>query len=102
MKTRETTVGSIEKGVLAFTAGRDVELDVNLVQADCVGTAAHVTMLSKMTPPILTEAECKKVLRELKKIMEQADGGTFRIRLGDQDVHLAVERTLTEDRKSVV
>lgn len=98
MKTEKTTVGTIEKDVLAFTAGRDVELDVNLIQADCIGTAAHVTMLSKMpvTPAIITEDERRQVLRELKAIMELADAGTFEIRLADQDVHLAVERTLTE------
>lgn len=35
------------------------------------------------------------VLRELAKVVEQARAGTFRIKLEDQDVHLAVERTLT-------
>ena len=29
MKTQKTTVGSINTDVLAFTAGRDVELDMN-------------------------------------------------------------------------
>ncbi|MBC8207270.1 MAG: argininosuccinate lyase [Kiritimatiellales bacterium] len=96
MKTQKTTVGAVDKEVLSFTAGRDVELDVKLIQADCIGTAAHVTMLSKMKPAILTDAECKKVIRELKKIIALADEGKFKIRLADQDVHLAVERTLTE------
>jgi argininosuccinate lyase len=96
MKTQKTTVGTIDNEVLAFTAGRDVELDVNLIQADCIGTAAHVTMLSKMTPAILTDDERAQVIGALKKIMEQADEGAFKIRLSDQDVHLAVERTLTE------
>ncbi|MFA7369299.1 MAG: lyase family protein, partial [Kiritimatiellales bacterium] len=98
MKTQKTTVGTINQDVLAFTAGRDVELDMNLIQADCIGTAAHVTMLSKMKvkPAIITEAERKKVIAELKAIIALADAGKFKIRLADQDVHLAVERTLTE------
>ena len=96
MKTQKTTVGTIDNEVLAFTAGRDVELDVKLIQADCIGTAAHVTMLSKMTPPVISETARKKVVRELKKIITLADEGKFKIRLADQDVHLAVERTLTE------
>ena len=29
MKTQKTTVGTINEEVLAFTAGRDVELDMN-------------------------------------------------------------------------
>lgn len=96
MSTQKTAVGSIDNDVLAFTAGNDVELDLNLIAADCIGTAAHVTMLSKMKPQIMTAAERKKVIGELKKIIERAEAGKFKIRLSDQDVHLAVERTLTE------
>ncbi|MCU0857986.1 MAG: argininosuccinate lyase [Pontiellaceae bacterium] len=96
MKTQKTTVGTINEDVLAFTAGRDVELDMNLIQADCIGTAAHVTMLSKMKPAIITAAERKQVIQELNAIIALADEGKFKIRLADQDVHLAVERTLTE------
>ncbi len=96
MKTEKTTVGTINNDVLAFTAGRDVELDINLIKADCIGTAAHVTMLSEMTPPVLSKTARTKIIRELKKIIALADDGKFKIRLSDQDVHLAVERTLTE------
>ncbi len=94
---RTTTVGVIDPGVLAFTAGKDVVLDRELIEVDCLGTAAHVTMLSRMkvNPPILTQAECQRVLGELQKIIEQARAGKFAITLEDQDVHLAVERTLT-------
>ena len=96
MSTKKTTVGTIDNEVLAFTAGRDVELDINLIQVDCTGTAAHVTMLSKMEPAIISEDERVQVIGELKKVIAQADAGTFEIQLADQDVHLAVERTLTE------
>jgi len=97
MAKQKTTVGTIDSEVLRFTAGRDVELDVNLIKADCIGSAAHATMLSKMTPAVISETACKKVIRELKKIIKQADEGKFKIRLSDQDVHMAVERTLTEN-----
>lgn len=96
MKTQKTTVGTINEEVLAFTAGRDVELDIHLVQADCIGTAAHVTMLASMTPAIIGARERDQVVGELKKIMARAEAGEFEICLADQDVHLAVERTLTE------
>jgi argininosuccinate lyase len=84
--------------VLAFTAGRDVELDQALIEVDCLGTAAHVTMLSKMPvqPSLITEEEREAVLCALAEVVEQARSGTFEICLSDQDVHLAVERTLTE------
>ncbi len=97
-RARVTTVGAIDPEVLAFTAGRDVVLDRALIEADCLGTAAHVTMLSRIPvrPPILTKEDAARVIAELKRIVERARAGTFVITMEDQDVHLAVERTLTE------
>lgn len=95
---QKTTVGTINHETLAFTAGRDVELDRALVSVDCIGTAAHVTMLSRMPvePKLITEAERDQVVAGLVEIIRQARTGAFEITLADQDVHLAVERTLTE------
>lgn len=99
MKTakHKTTVGVIDTDVLAYTAGRDVELDRNLITADCVGTAAHVTMLARMPEKcrVLSTADAKKVITTLVTILKQARAGKFKITLDDQDVHLAVERHLT-------
>lgn len=96
-QTRKTTVGTIDSSVLDFTAGSDLQLDLALVQADCIGTAAHVTMLSKMPvrPAVISAAERKAVIRELGAILQRAAAGQFSISLDDQDVHLAVERILT-------
>lgn len=96
-KTRKTTVGTIDQSVLDFTAGSDLQLDLALVQADCIGSAAHVTMLSRMPvrPKVITDTERKAVIRELRSIMQRAANGQFAISLDDQDVHLAVERILT-------
>jgi argininosuccinate lyase len=97
MAKQKTTVGTINNEVLAFTAGRDVELDHALITVDCIGTAAHVTMLSKMPvkPKLITEAERKQVIAGLVEIIGLAQQNKFKIRLADQDVHLAIERTLT-------
>ncbi|HMP68200.1 MAG TPA: argininosuccinate lyase [Pirellulaceae bacterium] len=95
--SRATTVGAIDEAVLAFTAGNDVVLDRALIEADCIGTAAHVTMLSRMPlkPRLIQPADAKQVIRELVAIMRNARKGSFQITLEDQDVHLAVERALT-------
>jgi argininosuccinate lyase len=95
---QKTTVGVIGDDTLAYTAGRDVVLDLNLVQADCLGSAAHVTMLSRMPvrPKLFTPAERKQVIAGLVQVLRDAQAGRFAITLADQDVHLAVERTLTE------
>ena len=96
--SHKTTVGDIESEVLAFTAGRDVELDHALIEVDCIGSAAHVTMLAGMPvdPPLFSQDDVHNVIRELVAIMRQARAGSFSITLDDQDVHLAVERTLTK------
>ena len=98
VKSRSTIVGEIDARVLAFTAGKDTQLDLCLVDVDCIGTAAHVTMLSRVPvrPPLFTPRQRDRVVRELVGIMRAARAGTFAIRPEDQDVHLAVERTLTQ------
>ncbi len=101
MKTttaRKTTVGEIDADVLAFTAGRDVELDLVLAEADCLGSAAHVTMLSRMPvrPPVVTRQECARVVAVLAELAVLARAGRLVITVEDQDVHLAVERQLTD------
>ena len=90
---------TIDADVLAYTVGDDPVLDLALVKWDCMGTAAHVTMLSEMKGlrrPVVTKAEAAKVRRELGRIVALAEKGRFRILTEDQDVHMAVERMLTE------
>ena len=97
-KNAKTVVGAIDPDVLAFTVGQDPVLDLRLAEWDCYGTAAHVTMLSRMkvSPKLFSKEECAAVLRELAKIRDAARAGKFRITEEDQDCHLAIERTLTE------
>ncbi|MBT3193605.1 MAG: argininosuccinate lyase [Verrucomicrobia bacterium] len=97
MAGQKTLVGKIHPDVLAFTAGKDVILDGALVEADCIGSAAHVRMLSKLKleKPLFSETECDAVIGELVAIMRRARAGRFPIRPDDQDVHLAVERALS-------
>jgi argininosuccinate lyase len=94
---KQTIVGNIDPEVLAFTVGRDLDLDRHLLTADCAGTAAHVLMLAKCRcpGPVLTTAESKRVIRVLAGIVREAGEKEFLIRSEDQDVHLAVERILT-------
>ena len=61
---QKTIVGKIHPDVLGFTVGKDPVLDIDLAVWDCLGTAAHVTMLSKMRvkPAILGTAERNRVV----------------------------------------
>jgi argininosuccinate lyase len=98
VRHQKTLVGAIHPDVLRFTVGNDPVLDLDLVEWDCLGTAAHVTMLSRMRhdPPVIRPAERAAVIRELVQVMEASRQGRFVITEADQDVHLAVERRLTE------
>jgi len=93
------TDNTIDADVLAYTVGEDPVLDLSLAKWDCMGTAAHVTMLAEMRGlkcPIVTKAEAAKVRKALGRIVKLAAAGKFKIRVDDQDVHMAVERMLTE------
>lgn len=95
--SKHTMIGKIRADVLAYTAGRDVELDACLVDADCIGSAAHVTMLASLPlrPRIFSVRAAKRIVTELVRIMHRVRRGAFAITLRDQDVHLAVEHELT-------
>ena len=93
------TDNTIDADILAYTVGEDPVLDLALAKWDCMGTAAHVTMLSEMKGlkrPVVTKAEAAKVRKALGAIVKLAAQGKFKIRVDDQDVHMAVERMLTE------
>ena len=92
------TDNTVDPDILAYTVGDDPVLDLSLAVWDAMGTAAHVTMLSemKLKKPIVTKAEAAKVRKELGAIAARAMKGDFEIRVDDQDVHMAVERMLTE------
>ncbi len=95
MKTEKTITGDVDPDVLAYTVGDDPVLDMALVRWDCLGTAAHVTMLSEMPvdPPVVTKEEAARVRAALASVVADE---TFVVREQDQDVHMAVETRLTE------
>ena len=95
MKTEKTITGDVDPDVLDYTVGDDPVLDMDLVRWDCLGTAAHVTMLSEMpvTPPVVTRDEAAQVRAALAAVVADR---TFVVREQDQDVHMAVETRLTE------
>jgi len=97
-QTARTLVGAIDPDVLQFTVGKDPVLDLELAEWDCIGTAAHVTALAALPvrPAVMTPADRDAVITGLVAAMRDARGGRFAITVSDQDVHLAVERRLTE------
>ena len=83
----------INEAVARFTVGRDRELDLYLAKHDVLGSMAHITMLESVG--LLTKEELDVLLRELRRIYDEAVQGNFEIEEGVEDVHSQVELMLT-------
>ena len=84
---------AIDPEIEQFTVGEDHLLDRALVRADCLGSAAHATMLAKVG--ILKATERNRLLKGLKAILKDFAAGRFAIKPEQEDVHTAVEQRLT-------
>jgi len=77
-----------------FTVGSDYILDMDLVEADVLGSIAHAKMLSSIG--ILSSEEFEKLRKALAEVLELHGRGEFRIERSQEDVHTAVESFLTD------
>ena len=75
-----------------FTAS--VGFDWRLFPQDLAGSRAHARMLARAG--ILSAADAQAILTGLDRIEAECEAGTFPYRLEDEDIHLNVERRLTE------
>jgi argininosuccinate lyase len=78
--------------VEAFTAS--LPFDRRLFRHDIQGSIAHARMLAKVG--LITAAEAREIEAGLKDIAREITGGRFRFDVSDEDIHLAIERRLTE------
>jgi len=83
----------VDKEVERFTIGKDREMDLYLAKADVLGSIAHSTMLESIG--LLTSAELRQLLAELRLIYANIVSGQFQIEDGVEDVHSQVELLLT-------
>jgi argininosuccinate lyase len=82
----------VDKLVQIFTAS--VDFDQRLALYDIQGSLAHAEMLKKQK--IISAADFKKIDQGLKKISEQIMLGKFKWSVSDEDVHLNIEKKLTQ------
>src|SRR3954451_22684347 len=68
--------------------------DWRLGPYDISQSRAHAKMLA--AAQIITEADRDGLLAALDRVAEELDSGTFDFDGGDQDVHMAIERRITE------
>jgi argininosuccinate lyase len=78
--------------VEAFSAS--LPFDRRLYRHDIRGSIAHARMLARVG--LLNARELRLIVAGLGEIEREISGGRFRFDLADEDIHLAVERRLTE------
>ena len=78
--------------LLAFTAS--LPYDRRLAPYDIAGSRAHVRGLKRTG--ILSPEDTATILAGLDRVEEELTSGTFVFQPGDEDVHTAIERRLTE------
>ncbi|WP_420619616.1 argininosuccinate lyase [Candidatus Poriferisocius sp.] len=78
--------------LMAYTAS--IGFDVRLAPDDIAGSRAHVRMLGRVG--LLTDAEVDEVLAALDQTEQELSSGEFDFAPGDEDVHTAIERRVTE------
>jgi argininosuccinate lyase len=71
-----------------------VMVDGRLYAEDIAGSIAHCKTLAKAK--ILTETETRKIIRGLDAVKGELDRGQFSFTPQDEDIHMAIERRLTE------
>ncbi len=82
------TADSVE----AFTAS--IEVDARLYRHDIMGSIAHTKMLAKQR--IIPAGDARKIVRGLQTIQREIDGRKFKFSQADEDIHMNIERRLTE------
>ena len=68
--------------------------DQKLYREDIVGSIAHSKMLAKVG--ILTEDEANSIEKGLLQVGEEIESGEFKFVISDEDIHMAIEKRLTE------
>ncbi len=69
-------------------------VDRRLWPHDVAGSVAHVRGLVRAK--LLTPAEGRRLERGLGRVARELEDGAFRFRPSDEDIHMAIERRLTE------
>jgi argininosuccinate lyase len=78
--------------VVAFTASIDV--DSRLYRHDIAGSIAHAKMLARQR--IISARDAHKIVRGLKAVQREIEAGKFVFSPADEDIHMNIERRLTE------
>ncbi|MFH1069457.1 MAG: lyase family protein, partial [Candidatus Glassbacteria bacterium] len=84
--------GATDKLMEHFNAS--IGFDRRLWREDIEGSRAYAEALGRSG--LITEAECASLIEGLEQVSGEIEGGRFIWSESDEDIHMAVERRLTE------
>jgi len=76
-----------------------IEFDKRLALYDIQGSIAHATMLGETG--IVSESDARSLVLGLQSLLEDVEAGLVEFRIEDEDIHMNVERLLTQRIGSV-
>ena len=79
----------------AESFGASIHFDHILAPYDIQGSIAHATMLGETG--IISSDEARQIVAGLKKVRDRYERGELEFRLSDEDIHMNIERYLTEE-----
>jgi argininosuccinate lyase len=88
--------GRFEDAPAEFTQefGASLPVDKRMWESDIAGSKAHAKMLAKQG--IISEKDADDIRSGLDDIARQIEEGTFDFEIEDEDIHMSIERNLTE------
>ncbi|MBM4313282.1 MAG: argininosuccinate lyase [Deltaproteobacteria bacterium] len=97
MKTKEKPWGGrfdepTDGRVEAFTSS--LQFDRRLFRYDIEGSVAHARMLGRQG--IIAKGEERTIVAGLRKVLSDIESGDFVFHPDDEDIHMAIEKALTE------
>ena len=71
-----------------------IMFDRKLYREDIEGSVAHAQMLAHQG--ILSQAELTSIEKGMAQVLEEIESGVFEWKIADEDLHMAIEKRLTE------
>ncbi len=85
---------SAESSALLKELNNSLPFDKALYREDIRGSLAHAAMLREQG--IISDEDHRSIERGLAQVLEEIESGAFSLEGDDEDIHMAVERRLTE------
>ena len=89
--------GRFTEDVSEFTQefGASLPVDKQLYAEDIAGSKAHAAMLAETG--VISQEDADEIEAGLDRVQERIESGDFDFEINDEDIHMSIERALTED-----